>query len=347
MSSIKDRIFVPDAPALPGLSFRPFRGEADYPAMAAVIDGSREADGLDWTRSVEDIARDYRHLVNSDPWRDMLFAEVDGRVIGYGRVSWVRENSGAWLYRHFVHLLPEWRKGGLRRAMLRYNERRLREIAAGGATTGGAGDHPAEGPRLFEAFSSDGEEDWTALLEEEGYTGVRYGFTMVRPNLENIPDLPLPEGLEVRPVEPEQIPLIWAASKEAFRDHWGFSEEEWDQEIASWQDSPTFQPHLWQVAWAGDQVAGMVQNFVDEAENAEYGRKRGYTEGICVRRPWRRRGLARALIARSFRVLKELGMEEAALGVDADNPNGALQLYTSMGFQVVKRHTTYRKPMDG
>jgi mycothiol synthase len=90
----------------------------------------------------------------------------------------------------------------------------------------------------------------------------------------------------------------------------------------------------------------MVQNFVDAAENEEYGRQRGYTEGICVRRPWRRQGLAKALIARSFHLIKDLGMTEAALGVDAQNPNGALQLYRSMGFQVVKRHTTYQKVLD-
>jgi ribosomal protein S18 acetylase RimI-like enzyme len=67
-----------------------------------------------------------------------------------------------------------------------------------------------------------------------------------------------------------------------------------------------------------------------------------------VRRPWRRQGLARALIARSLHVLRERGMDHAALGVDAENPNGALQLYRSMGFQVVKVFTTYRKPLaDG
>ena len=38
-------------------------------------------------------------------------------------------------------------------------------------------------------------------------------------------------------------------------------------------------------------------------------------------------------------------MTEAALGVDAENTNGALQLYKSMGFGVVKRHATYRKEM--
>ena len=65
-----------------------------------------------------------------------------------------------------------------------------------------------------------------------------------------------------------------------------------------------------------------------------------------ARRPWRRRGLARALIARSLRLLQELGMEEAALGVDAENPNSALRLYESMGFRTVKQHGTYRKALE-
>jgi mycothiol synthase len=334
--SIKDTIAVRDAPEIPGLIFRRFRGEADYLAMSAVINGSKDEDGLEWTQTAEDVARTYRHLLNCDPERDMLFVEVAGQVVGYSGVWWNQETEGKRLYHHFAHLLPEWRQNGLRRAMLRHSERRLRQIAAG---------HPQDGPRLFEAWSSDDEEHWTALLASEGYEGVRYGFHMVRPNLEDIPDLPLPEGLEVRPVAAEQIPQIWAAAKEAFRDHWGYSEDGWDQELAEWREAPTFQPDLWQVAWAGDEVAGMVQNLINEAENEEYGRRRGYTEGISVRRPWRRQGLAKALIARSFRLHKELGMEEAALGVDADNPNGALQLYKSMGFQVVKRQTTFRKPV--
>jgi mycothiol synthase len=337
-----ERLDVPDVqapvrPHLPGVAFRGFRGAVDYPAMSAVINGSKEADGLEWANSVEDIARSYDHLVNCDPETDMLFAEVKGTTVGYSRVWWSQEAKGTRLYHHFAHLLPEWRGKGIRRALLRRNERRLRQIAAG---------HPADDPRFLQAWTSDTEGHWEGLLQAEGYEAVRYGFSMVRPDLEGVPDLPLPEGLEVRPVKPEHVPLIWAAAKEAFRDHWGYSEDEWSLEhLREWQESPTSDPGLWQVAWDGDQVAGMVQNFIDEAENEEYKRKRGYTEGISVRSPWRRRGLARALIARSFRLLKDLGMAEAALGVDADNPNGALSLYKSMGFREVKRHVTYRKPL--
>lgn len=321
----------------PGIAFRGFRGEVDYPLMAAVIAGSKDADGLEWVTKVEDIERNYRHLVNSDPETDMVFVEVDGDVIGYTRVWWLEEITGQRAYMHFAHLLPEWRGLGIRSAMLRHSEERIREIAAG---------QPPGGPDMFRAFVTDTEIHWESLLQEAGYEGVRYGYSMVRPDLEDLPDLPLPSGLEVRPVQPEHVDQIWAAAQEAFRDHWGYSEDEWSFEnLRSWQESPTYEPGLWQVAWAGDEVAGMVQNFIDRAENEEYGRLRGYTEGISVRRPWRRQGLARSLIARSFRVLKEQGMTEAALGVDAQNPNGALQLYTSMGFQIDKRHTTYQKPL--
>ena len=167
---------------------------------------------------------------------------------------------------------------------------------------------------------------------------------MVRPDLENIPDAPLPEGLEVRPVKPEHLHSIWEAENEAFRDHWGYSEPvEGDYE--RWLNEPLFQPETWQVAWDGDQVAGMVRGFIDEAQNKRYNRKRGYTENITTRRPWRRRGLAHALIALSMRQQKGLGMTDTALSVDGLNPSGALQLYESMGFRVIRKEIGFSKPL--
>jgi mycothiol synthase len=327
---------VPDAPAIPGLTFRGFRGREDYRAMVTVLEGSKEADGMERVDSVGDVARAYRHLVNCDPYQDMLFVQIREQVIGYGRVWWQRERAGHWLYQHFAHLLPAWRELGIRRAMLRHNERRLRQIAASQRT---------DDSGALEACAADTEVHWESLLTSEGYEAVRHHYDMVRADLKDVPDLPLPRGLQGRPVRPGHLLRIRDAAQEAFRDQWGETESEgaWFEE---WQEAPTFNPELWQVAWDGDEVAGMVLNFVDQAENREYGRRRGYTEGISVRRPWRRRGLARALLARSLRLLNDQGMEEAALGVDAENPNGALRLYESMGFQTVKCHTTYRKPLD-
>ncbi len=89
----------------------------------------------------------------------------------------------------------------------------------------------------------------------------------------------------------------------------------------------------------------MVLSYIDDRENLAYNRKRGWTEDISVRRPWRRRGLARALLVQSLHAVRQRGMQEAALGVDTQNQTGALNLYESVGFRAVKRWTTYRKPM--
>ena len=333
-----DTIHVPDSPQVPGLRFRRFRGDSDYAAIAAVIEGSKDADGIERTDSTEDVARYYHHLTNCDPIWDMLFVETDGQVCGYSRVWWQQQPDGKRFYRHLALLLPEWRGKGIRQSMLQHNEQRLREIGSA---------HPPDEPKQLESWAADTEVNWESLLTGAGYKDVRYGFDMVRPDLEKIAGPPLPRGLEVRPVRPDQYGAVWEAAGEAFRDEWDYTEDGWtEDQFQGWLQEQTFMPELWQVAWDGDEVAGMVLNFVNAEENREYGRQRGYTETICVRRPWRKRGLARALIARSFSLLKELGMTEAALGVDAQNPNGALGIYESMGFRAVRRVTTYRKPLD-
>ena len=52
------------------------------------------------------------------------------------------------------------------------------------------------------------------------------------------------------------------------------------------------------------------------------------------------------MVARSLGVLRERGMTSAGLGVDADNPTGALRLYEQVGFEPEYRSTAFRKPME-
>lgn len=227
--------------------------------------------------------------------------------------------------------------------MLRNSERRLRQIAEQHLSDGHG---LPDAPRYFQAWAADTETGTEGLLLSEGYSPVRHGYNMVRPLDEEVIVTPLPPGLEVRPVKPEHRRAIWEADQEAFRDHWGYVPGE-EKDYQRWLSDPIQNPDLYQVGWDGDQVAGMVLNFVNQPENEEYHRKRGYTEGISVRRPWRKRGLARALLTRSLQMFKDMGMTEAALGVDPENRTGALRLYESVGFRVVKRFSTYRKPLEG
>jgi len=336
LSATPNLVCLPDAPAIPGLTFRPFRGESDYPAMVAILRGSKEADQIDEVDTITDLANNYAHLVNCDPCRDLLCAQVDGKVIGYKRVSWRVENEGNWIYVHFGFLLPEWRLKGIGRAMLHHSERRLREIAA---------QHPVNGPRFFQSEAADTQHGAEALLLSEGYQAVRHDYLMVRETLDDIPELPLPEGLQVRPVRPQHYRAIWNAMNEAFRDHWGYVPQT-EEDYERWLGDSKFDPSLWRVAWDGDQVAGMVLGQINLAENAAHNLKRGWVEDVCVRRPWRRRGLARGLITQCLQLFKDRGLTQAILGVDTENLTGALSVYESVGFRAAKRFSIYRKPLE-
>jgi mycothiol synthase len=332
---MNDTIVIPNAPQIPGLTFRRFQGETDYPHMAALINACKIADGIERSTSVENIARDFRHLENCDPHTDMLFAEVNGQTIAYGRIWWEELAEGIRIYHPFGFVHPDWRGKGIGMAMWEAAENRACQLAVG---------HPKDMPKVLETVPFETEKALVTLLESRGYQPVRYEAHMVRDLSEPFPEAPMPPGLEVRPVKPEHIRPIFDASNEAFRDHWGVrdqSEEEYQSEL----EDPDFRPELWKVAWDGDQIASVIHNFILEKENAEYQRKRGYTEGICTRRPWRKLGLARSLLVQSMRMFKDMGMTETALSVDAQNISGATRLYEGVGYRKIKQQIMYRKPL--
>lgn len=335
-STLTDQVVLPDQPAIPGLRFRHFRGDEDYPALLAVNTGSKKADGLEFDLHTLDTLRGvYVNTANHDPRRDMIIGEVDGQSVSYVRTFWERELSGDRVYYHVGFVIPEWRGRGIGRAQVHWAEAHARAIEAGQAEAA---------PAYISAEVYGGMAAADSLLQAEGYEAVRHEYHMETPDLDHIPDVPMPTGLEVRPVRPEHYHAIWAANAEAFRDHWGARETE-EGDFERWLAGPMMQPDLWMVAWEGDEVAGSILNYVNHEYNANVGRNIGYTESISVRRPWRKRGLARALLARSMKMHRNLGMTQTALGVDAQNPSGALQLYESMGYEVVHHGTFYRKPL--
>jgi mycothiol synthase len=330
------RPFRTVGPLPPGLVLRHLRPPDDYPAMNAIANAIRRAEGTPFSTTDEQFQHFYETVADCDPTTDVAIAEIDGRMVGYGRAASHEELNGTQIYQVIPFVDPAVAGHDVFAAMLQAIEARARAIAMA---------HPP-GVRFFETFGGDLAPERDALLEAAGYVPVRYYFAMVRPSVEDLPDAPLPEGLEIREVEPEHMRAIWAADQEAFRDHWGFTpgtDADYERFLTDPVQTDTT---LWRVAWDGDEVAGQVRSFINVEENTRMGRLRGYTEYISVRRPWRRRGLARALIAASFPLLRARGMTEAALAVDTENPSGALRVYEGCGFQPVTRSADYRKPVD-
>ena len=325
---------VPTLPALDGVAFRMFRGPSDYPHFVRIINAWARAEGDERAETLEGITSSYDHLERCDPTRDLIVAEVEQRPVGYGRVWWDQEPDGPRVYKFVCFVDPEHGGKGIGGTLLGWNEARLREIAA---------EHDAS-EKILQAWCNDRNVAAIALIRAAGYEPATYSAEMVRPTVADLPDYRLPDGVEIREVRDQDLRTLWEAEGEAFRDHWGYVEPT-EAGYQQFLTRPYTDPALWKIAWDDEGVAGQVRSFIDTAQNAEFGRQRGWTEDISTARRWRRRGVAKALIVESIRELAARGMTEVALGVHTENPNGAYDLYAGLGYEVVGTWTVYRKPL--
>ncbi len=326
-------------PAIEGLVVRHFEVDRDYPGLAEHIALVNAHDGVDWIPSAEVLRNEWTHTDGFDPERDVLVVELNGALTASVEHAWrVRGES---VHQHItVVVAPPVRRRGIGRALLEWAEASvLRGLAAGerGASL--------PFPHLFAGWA---ELEVPAALPwatAAGYSVDGYGVMMTRPLADSIPSVALPDGLELRPVGPADHRAIWDADTEAFQDHRD-PDRRTEADYEGWYAQPDLDTNLWLVAWDGDEVAGSVMNFVFRDENARLGANRGWLEHVSVRRRWRKRGLASALIARSMELMRDLGLDEAALGADAENLSGAVRLYEALGFRRTRTAARYRKAIS-
>ena len=318
------------------LSLRPYAGPDDVDEIVRIVNDGNRADGVDERWTVPSLTSWLEHpTATFEARRDVVLGELRGRAVAAGGIEWIDTRDGEYReYRFWGAVDPEQRGRGIGTRLLAHHEERARSLVEE--------QRPDRQPVLG-TFAPVGRLP-EAFLRASGFEVARWFFEMVRPTLDDVTLSPLPAGLEIRPVSADQHPAIWRANREAFRDHWGGSDES-PAAMERLLADPDTDPGLWVIAWDGDEVAGGVWNEVFPEENAELGIQRGWLGSVFTRRPWRGRGLARALIGRSLELLREHGMTSAALGVDADNPTGALGLYEAAGFVVHDRSVAMRRPL--
>jgi mycothiol synthase len=327
-------VFGVTLPDVSGLRFRHWRGLEDLTGMADANQLARDDAGVEEYLTVESMTRFYSHLVNCDLAQDLLVVERHGRTIGYVRVEWRDLTNGERQFFSLCVLEPAQRGQGIGQAMLSWSEQRLAEIAA---------TIPDDRPGQLFGYTYSTDLVAIALLEKNGWSQVARGYEMVRPTLDDIPEIDMPEGLVARAGDETERRKIWEASREAFRDH--RDEQEWTEEDWARFPGDLPDPTLWVIGYDGDEVAGGILNNIDAEENTHHGRARGVLASVWTGARWRRRGLAKALIARSLVRLRERGMTSAYLGVDGANPNQAMDLYAGLGFEVATSTIDWRKPL--
>ena len=318
-----------DAPA--GLSTR-LASAADADDLADLINQVNVAEvGFPWTNADE--IRDDLTSPGRDPENDVLLVADDGTTVGYLTMSVDPESPTEW--HHFAFVRPSAWGHGLSTWLLQVGEGRAR--AAVGAA-------PGSGAATVRVSRWSTNQAAGSLFERLGYMRVRT-FREMRIELVDLPAAPIvPDGIVIRPfIRDRDARPAHATLAEAFEDHWGQAFDPFDQWIHRFVDGEGsgFDPGLWFVALDGEEIVGAICC----RERTPRSPDAASVDVLGVRRPWRGRGIGRALLLTAFVAVHIRGGEAVELGVDAANPSGATRLYEDVGMRELHSFEIWEKSL--
>jgi GNAT superfamily N-acetyltransferase len=183
------------------------------------------------------------------------------------------------------------------------------------------------------------------VLRGRGYQEVRRFFDMAIELDGPPPTVPLPPGFSLRVATPEDGPAFHETISEAFEDHWEHHHQSFDEWWRLRTSDPEFDMSWWFTVREGDRTVAAIRNV--PARNGGV-----YVANLGVRRSWRGRGLAKALLRHTFTRAWQAGMPRITLGVDASSPTGATALYRSVGMSteletaVWEKHLASPRPLE-
>jgi mycothiol synthase len=277
-----------------------------------------------------------------DEWASVwAHPETDARFVWDGAdlvaFAWLKTQPGQRAHHRIAvwgGVRPSHRGRGIGRAVLDWQ---LRRAGAAAEDLGGGL------PTSLRVDVADGQIDHLHLCQRAGFLLVRRFLEIARPVGETLEPTPVPEGIALQPWSEAHDESTRLTHVEAFADHPDAeprSREEWRQWYTGHRQ---FRPDLSFVAL--ERSTGEVVAFtLCAAYPSDWatGPREAWVNSVGTRRSWRGRGVGRAVLTRALHAVDCAadGFERAILGVDAENPTGALGLYRSLGFVDVRSSST-------
>ena len=137
-----------------------------------------------------------------------------------------------------------------------------------------------------------------------------------------VPEVPFPEGIDLRTFEPEDAAAVHALLDEAYlgwdETYVPVTHDDW---VRSMTEDPEFDATVWWLAEREGILAGCALHWDS-----------GWLKDVAVRESERGRGLGAALVATGLAEFHRRGLGRVGLKVHPANPTGARALYERLGF---------------
>jgi mycothiol synthase len=306
--------------APPGYASRPATWD-DLDAVAALVQACDLADSgvVDPVR--EHIDEDWRTARDGLEPHVLLSHAQDGSLVGLAQVFGLNPERSvdAWVRVH-----PDHRGRGLGAALAAWAEERAAGLVPDGARS-----------KLYNSIPLE-DEAGDRLLVQRGMVPVRVFWHMERDLTGALDPAEVPPDCEIRPYEhPADAQTVHDVLEDAFTDHWGY--EPYPHELAMEQLARRDPGLIWVAVCETTAAGALIARTLEDT---------GWIDDLGVRRPWRGRGIARALLRQSFAELARRGIGSVALNVDSENTTGATRLYESVGMRARRAWRVYEKPLS-
>jgi mycothiol synthase len=269
---------------------------------------------------IDDWARP-RFALDDDAW---VVSGPTGRIVGYAFVWEAQPGSDV---EGDAFVLPEYSGRGLGTLLLELMENRTRELAGARTVTLGL-------------YASHVNTDKRELLERRGFHSVHSVLRFKIDLANRSPDaVDPPAGIVLRQYAMGDADAVRETMGEAFEGNRRYTPRRLDEWLELRLRHPAFDPGLWRVAECEGRVVGATLVY-DVGDT-------GYLSNVGVRRAWRGKGVAQALVADAFAALRERGQMRVLVSVDADAAPAAIRLYEEAGMRVHERHDWFVKALEG
>ncbi|MGF1459771.1 MAG: GNAT family N-acetyltransferase [Leptolyngbyaceae cyanobacterium] len=311
-----------------------FAGERDLLEIVKLMNDCRVADDADSRVTVTELREDF-----ADPTFDVthdlrLWREDSGKLVAVAQL-WRQTPEDIFVSHLNFSIATHLEAATLAEEILAWAEQRLLGLAKDLAV-----------PVLLHSGCRDGLESRKVLLQNLGFQPERSFWRLTRTLTAPIPKRDLPSGWNLRTVTASDAEGWVEMFNQTFVDHWNHTPVTL-KEFRHWITRNDYDVNLDLVVETPEgQTVAFAYSEIDFERNARLSIQEGHICLLGTRRGYRRLGLAKALLAESLRRLQLLGMTTVTIGVDAQNPLGAVQLYESIGFEHCRSSTVYVKKVQ-
>jgi mycothiol synthase len=311
-------------------------GKTDADEWAALLNDVQQTDQNGENYDAEDLVEEL-----SDPKlnaaRDTVGLWADGVMVAFGVVYWRKNLVDVDRLDTDSAVRGPWRRRGLGRALMTWMISRAHELHLE--------HHPEVAEAELNSTAISTNAGAAALFGSFGFEQCRYFFELKRPLDPPVAAADVPDGLRLVAFDPKYDEALRLVHNEVFLDHWGSTPKDEETWKVWFTGSRSYRAELSFLVLDGDRIVAYANGFEYEADTLAMGIREVYVGQVGTVRSHRGRGLAAVALSALMRQAGQSGFERASLGVDADNPTGALGLYERLGFRQHSKTIKYRLPL--